>query len=112
MKEQSKNFIFNVGYQLVMYLFPLVTAAYISRVLGAENLGTYSYVSSIVTICGMFCLLGISNYGNREIAKIRDDYDLRCKTFSEIFSLQLLLSVTVIIIYCVIIFALIFHCWS
>lgn len=106
MKEQSKNFIFNVGYQLVMYLFPLVTAAYISRVLGAENLGTYSYVSSIVTICGMFCLLGISNYGNREIAKIRDDYDLRCKTFSEIFSLQLLLSVTVIIIYCVIIFAL------
>ena len=77
MKEQSKNFIFNVGYQLIMYLFPLITAAYISRVLGVENLGTYSYVSSIVTICGMFCLLGISNYGNREIAKIRDDYETR-----------------------------------
>ena len=58
MKEQSKNFIFNVGYQLIMYLFPLITAAYISRVSGVENLGTYSYVSSIVTICGIFMSLG------------------------------------------------------
>ena len=105
MKEQSKNFIFNVGYQLIMYLFPLITAAYISRVLGVENLGTYSYVSSIVTICGMFCLLGISNYGNREIAKIRDDYETRCKIFSEIFSLQLILSVIVISFYCIVVFA-------
>lgn len=104
MKVQNKNFIFNVGYQLIMYLFPLITAAYISRVLGAEKLGTYSYVSSIVTICGMFCLLGISNYGNREIAKIRDDYEIRCNTFSEIFSLQLILSGIVIFFYCLAIY--------
>ena len=81
MKQQNKNFILNVGYQLLMYLFPLVSAAYVSRVLGANNIGLYSYVNSIVTICGMFGLLGISNYGNRETAKVRDDR----KKLSEVF---------------------------
>lgn len=99
MKQQNKNFIFNVCYQLVMYLFPLITAAYIARVLGAEQLGTYSYVNSIVTIVGMFCLLGISNYGNREIAKIRDDKKRLADTFSSIYSLQLVLSIIVFSIY-------------
>lgn len=99
MKEQNKNFLFNVGYQLVMYLFPLITAGYIARVLGAESQGIYAYVSSIVTICGMFCHLGITNYGNREIAKIRDDKSQLSITFSSIYSLQLLLSLGVIVVY-------------
>ena len=72
MKSTNKNFIFNVGYQLLMYLFPLLSAAYVSRILGSQNLGTYSYVNSIGTLCGMFGMLGISNYGNREVAKARD----------------------------------------
>lgn len=99
MKQQNKNFVMNVAYQLLMYLFPLVTSAYISRALGSENLGIYSYVNSIVTVCAMFCLLGISNYGNREVAKIRDNKLLLSKTFSSIYSLQLVLSVAVFVIY-------------
>lgn len=99
MKQQNKNFVMNVGYQLLMYLFPLVTSAYISRALGGENLGIYSYVNSIVTVCSMFCMLGISNYGNREIAKIRDNKLLLSQTFSSIYSLQLVLSVVVLVVY-------------
>ena len=99
MKQQNKNFVLNVGYQLLMYMFPLVTSAYISRSLGAENLGVYSYVNSIVSVCGMFCILGISNYGNRETAKVRDIRTELSKTFSSIYSLQLTMSFIVIAAY-------------
>ncbi len=99
MKRQNKNFIFNVGYQLVMYLFPLVTSMYISRALGAERLGVYAYVNSIVTICGMFGMLGIANYGNREVAKSRDDRTRLSEVFSSVYSLQLLMSGVVILLY-------------
>ena len=81
MKQQYKNYLFNAGYQLVMYLFPLVISAYVSRVLGAENMGIYAYANSIVSICGMFGLLGIANYGSRETAKHRDNKE----ELSEIF---------------------------
>ena len=39
--------------------------------------------------------------------KIRDDYETRCKIFSEIFSLQLILSVMVSFtsLYCIVVFA-------
>ena len=99
MKQQNKNFILNVGYQLLMYLFPLVSAAYVSRVLGANNIGLYSYVNSIVTICGMFGLLGISNYGNRETAKVRDDRKKLSEVFSSVYTLQLMLSAVVLAVY-------------
>ena len=99
MKQQNKNFIFNVGYQLLMYLIPLLSAGYISRVLGADGLGLYSYVNSIATMFGMFSLLGISNYGNREVAKIRDERASLSEKFSSIYTLQLILSVIVLLIY-------------
>ena len=99
MKQTNKNFIFNVGYQMLMYLFPLVSSAYVSRILGAENLGTYAYVNSIGTICGMFGLLGISNYGNREVAKVRDDRKILSNIFSSIYTLQIILSSLVLILF-------------
>ena len=101
MKQTNKNFIFNVGYQMLMYLFPLVSSAYVSRTLGAENLGTYAYVNSIATICGMFGLLGISNYGNREVAKVRDDRGVLSTVFSSIYTLQIILSSAVLVLFSV-----------
>ena len=106
MKSTNKNFIFNVGYQLLMYLFPLLSAAYVSRILGSQNLGTYSYVNSIGTLCGMFGMLGISNYGNREVAKARDQREELSKIFSSIYTLQLILSFAVIICFSVTIICL------
>lgn len=99
MKQQNKNFILNVGYQLLTYLLPLFSAGYTSRVLGTEGLGLYSYVTSVVAIFGMFCLLGISKYGNREIARVRDDPKTLAEKFSSIYTLQLLLTMFVLGIY-------------
>ncbi|EMF0152770.1 oligosaccharide flippase family protein, partial [Enterococcus hirae] len=69
MKSNLKtNFIYNSAYQMLSMIVPLVTTPYISRVLGADGVGIYSYNYSIAAYFVMFILLGLNNYGNREIA--------------------------------------------
>ena len=69
MSSIKKNFSYNIIYQILMILIPLITAPYISRVLGAEGVGIYSYTYSIANYFMLFAMLGINNYGNRCIAK-------------------------------------------
>ena len=47
MTSLKKNLVYNMAYQILVILLPLITAPYVSRVLGAAGLGTYSYVYSI-----------------------------------------------------------------
>lgn len=42
----KKNFIF-MGIQIVMYIIPLITSPYLSRVLTPEGIGNNSFVNSI-----------------------------------------------------------------
>ena len=86
MKQQSikKNFIYSTMYQILQVLSPLITAPYVSRVLGADGIGVYSYTSSLVSYFVMFAALGVLSYGNREIAQQRDDTELTSKIFWEI----------------------------
>lgn len=97
----KKNFIYNVLYQLLAILLPLVTAPYISRTLGAHGLGVYSYTYAVVYNFSLFILLGVANYGNRSIATVRDHPRKRAKVFTEIYSLQLFVSVLVTAAYLV-----------
>lgn len=64
----TKNYIYNLLYQILVLIVPLITTPYISRVLGAENIGIYSYTISIATYFVLFGSLGIALYGQREIA--------------------------------------------
>ena len=77
----------------------LITTPYISRVLGVNNVGIYSYTYSIVSLFMLAALLGINNYGNRETARVRDNQDRLNKKFSSIYTLQLFISITTLIIY-------------
>ena len=38
-KSITKNYIYNLIYQILILLLPLITTPYISRVLGAEGIG-------------------------------------------------------------------------
>lgn len=73
MSSLKKNLAYNVAYQILVIILPLITAPYVSRVLGADGLGTYSYIFSIVTYFGLFGMLGIANHGNRSVALVRDN---------------------------------------
>ena len=60
-KSIIKNYIYNLSYQILVLLLPLITTPYISRVLGPENVGIYSFTISIVTY---FTLFGSLRSGN------------------------------------------------
>ena len=100
MKTENKNFIFNAVYQLLIYVFPLITIPYVSRVLGVNNIGIYSYTYSIVYIFMLLAQLGINNYGNREIARHRDDIIERSRLFLSIYTFQIITCFIMIVGYC------------
>lgn len=87
-KSITKNYIYNLIYQILILVLPLITTPYISRVLGAENIGIYSYTISIVTYFILFGSLGIAMYGQREIAYLQDSKEKYSKIFWEIFILR------------------------
>lgn len=90
------NIFYQMVYEIFALLLPLITSPYVSRVLGAENIGIYSYTYSIASYFGMFAMLGVKNHGNRAIAKVRDDRDLTSQTFINIYAIQFFMSVFII----------------
>ena len=98
-KSLKANFIYNILYQFLVIALPLITAPYLSRVLGAAKIGEYSYTYSIANYFVLFAMLGITNYGQRSVAKARTDRNELSKVFSEIYSLQIITCSAVIILY-------------
>lgn len=79
-----KNFMYNMVYELLILVLPLVTTPYLARVLGAETIGVYTYTYAILSYFFLFGGLGISLYASREIAYVRDDKKKRNKLFWEL----------------------------
>lgn len=101
MKRSSlkKNFLYSTGYQILIIILPLITAPYVARVLGAQRVGIYSYTQAFANYFYLFAMLGVGNYGNRAIARVRDDDQKRRTTFWEIYSLQFTMGVITSISY-------------
>lgn len=68
MKSVKRNYLYNVLYEVLTVITPLITTPYLARVLGADSIGTFSYTSSIVSYFELFAIMGISIYGQREIS--------------------------------------------
>ena len=85
-----RNYFYTAGYNLLILLTPLLTVPYISRVLGPTGVGINATTNSIITYFLLFGTVGITIYGNREIAFIRDNRAQRSQTFWEIEILQLI----------------------
>ena len=79
----TKNLMFNSFSQLLSIIIPLITAPYLSRVLGAENIGVESYINAISQMFYTIGMLGLTNYATREIAYVRDSKYERSKVFWE-----------------------------
>lgn len=99
-KSITRNYIYNVLYQILVIIVPLITTPYLSRVLGAENIGIYSYTLSITTYFILFGSLGVAMYGQREIAYLQDKKYERSKTFFEILLMRFItLGIALVIFY-------------
>lgn len=97
------NFIFQASYEILLMVLPLITSPYVSRKLGANNIGLYSYTFTVTYYFTLVAMLGIKNYGNREISRCRDNREQLNQTFSSILFLHIIITSIVIIafgIYC------------
>ena len=96
MKSIKQNAILNIVYTITNILFPLVTFPYVSRVLSAEGLGKVSLFTSIANYAIMFAALGISTYGIRATAKVRNDKKQLSQIVFELVVINLVATLVVI----------------
>ena len=97
MKKSSTkvNIIYQVIYDILLMILPFLTSPYVARVLGANGLGIYSYYYSIATYFVLFSQLGIKNYGNRIIAKHRDNQEEVNELFSNLTTIHIIHGISV-----------------
>ena len=89
MSKLKNNLIYHLSYMVLTFFLSLVTAPYLSRVLGVDGTGTYSYVFSVAYYFHIATTLGLNHYGNRAIAKVRNDREKLSKTFWSVYFMQL-----------------------
>lgn len=102
MKEKSikKNYVYNMLYQILIIILPIITTPYVSRVLGATNIGIYSYTLSIATYFVTIGSLGLALYGQREVAYVQNDKTKYSRIFWEIVLFRIItLTISMITFY-------------
>lgn len=100
----KKNFLYNTIVQIAVLIIPFITTPYVSRVLGASNIGKYSYATSIVTYFTLIATLGSTVYGQRKIAFYRDDKKQLSQIFWNIFSFRCISSTIALVFYLIYIY--------
>lgn len=88
----SKNYIYNLLYQIFSLAIPLITAPYLARILKPDGIGAYSFANSITSYFVLLAALGTSSYAAREGARIRDDKHKLSKLFYEITILRIIMT--------------------
>lgn len=96
-----RNVFYNFMFQLVNVIVPIITAPYLSRILGAEGIGINSYSHAIAGYFVLFAMLGLNNYGSRSIALEKESRKELSNTFCGIYQMQFVMSTIVFLIYIV-----------
>lgn len=91
------NFILNTISQLLRIITPLITTPYVSRVLGVDKVGTFSFSLSIQSYFCLFAVLGTVAYGSREVARERENVSKVSEIFWEITVLRALTTMLALI---------------
>lgn len=89
-KSIKKNYIYNVLYQLLTILTPLITTPYVSRILGADGVGQYDLTQATVQYFILAGTIGLNMYGQREIAYVQENRAKRSEVFWELTLLRLI----------------------
>ena len=97
-----RNYAYNLSYQLLVIILPIITTPYVTRVFSSNDLGTYGYFNSIVTYFILLATLGVANYGTKEISSHRNDIR---KNFWGIYTLQFGATCLSILLYIILCFA-------
>ena len=101
MKQRSiaENLFYNMLYQVLVTVLPIVTTPYIARALGLTATGVHSYTESIVTYFTLFGALGTSMYAVRKIASVREDEKSLAQATLEILALKVILMLVTLAVF-------------
>ena len=94
----KKNVALNVTKTLFSLIFPLITFPYASRILLPDGIGKVNFARAIIEYFVLVATLGISVYGIREAAKVRDDKVQLSKITKELFIINIVSTVFAYII--------------
>ena len=94
-----KNYLYNLSYQILTIILPIITVPYVTRIFTSEDLGNYGFYNSIVSYFSLFAMLGIGLYGTKQIASASDVNS----TFWNIYAIQLIASLISIFVYVIVI---------
>ena len=72
------------------FIFPLITYSYVARILKTSGTGRVAFVQSVLTYFSYIAALGISSYGMRECARVRDNKDELSKLTQELLFINLI----------------------
>lgn len=95
----KKNILYSGFLTTGLYLSQLVTYPYITRTLGATNLGHCNFVQSYVQFFLLFSALGVSTLGVREIAKLNGERSTISQRFSQLFLLNAITTIIALVVY-------------
>lgn len=98
-RKLAHNMIYQLLYQGLVFLYPLLTTPIISRAFGAEVLGVYSYTYSVAFYFSLVAGLGISTYGTRITSIYREDRNKLTDIFGEVYVIQFMASLIVLAVY-------------
>ena len=95
MKEQSirRNFVMNALLAVSGVLFPLIAFRYASRILLPPGIGKVTIATSVIAYFSMFAQLGVTTYGIRACAKVRNDRQALTRTVHELLGINLCMDV-------------------
>ncbi len=93
----KKNALLNIIYKLSSMIFPLIVYPYVSRILLADNLGKVAFFSNVTSYGLLLGSIGISTYGIRAVAKVRDNKAKLSKTVKELFLINSIITGIVLI---------------
>lgn len=85
----KKNMLMSTVLTASNFVFPLITYAYVARILLPSGTGKVAFVQSALSYFSYVAALGVSGYGTRECAKVRDDKEKLSRLVQEIFCINL-----------------------
>ncbi len=103
----KKNYVYQFLYQVVTLVLPLAVSPYLTRRLGSNALGTYTYTYSIAFYFALFGMLGINKHGQRIISQRRHDIIKLRSTFWSLYIVHFITAFISLIAY---VCYLIFYC--
>ncbi len=98
-----KNFSYNLSYQILSLILPIITIPYITSVISQELIGINAVVQAACNYFTLFGMLGITILGPREVAKKQNNLNELSSIFSKIYGIQFrthVLALCVYIIFC------------